>query len=119
MSQAARSVIVMMDTRPAFAHARASPQYPQLAVALNRLYACAHGYDLLSLRMRRPVCHHGPHERHPSYCKLVAVAEARSRGYGLVEFETLEGAQAALSLNDVMTDDRPMLVRYERVQPAY
>ena len=43
----------------------------------------------------------------------------RSRGYGLVEFETLEGAQAGLSLNDVMTDDRPMLVRYERVQPAY
>ena len=43
----------------------------------------------------------------------------RSRGYGLVEFETLEGAQAALSLNDVVTDDRPMLVRYERVQPAY
>ena len=53
MSLAARSAIVMMDTRPAFAHARATPQYPQLAVALNRLYACKHGYDLLYLRMRK------------------------------------------------------------------
>ena len=36
--------------------------------------------------MRKAVCHHGPHERHPSYCKLAAVAEALSRGYRLVAF---------------------------------
>ena len=43
----------------------------------------------------------------------------RSRGYGLVEFETVDGAAAAMSLNDVETDGRAMLVRYERVAPAY
>ena len=31
--------IVMMDTRPAFPATHKSPQYPELAVALNRLYA--------------------------------------------------------------------------------
>ena len=43
----------------------------------------------------------------------------RSRGYGLVEFETIDGAASALSLNDVETDGRAMLVRYERVAAAY
>ena len=43
----------------------------------------------------------------------------RSRGYGLVEFETIDGAAAALACNDTETDGRPMLVRYERVAAAY
>jgi hypothetical protein len=87
MASTSRIALVMMDTRPAFVPTRAAqPQYPQLAFALNRMYACKHGYDLLYLRMRSSVCSHGPHERHPSYCKLAAVAEALSRGYTLVAF---------------------------------
>lgn len=39
----------------------------------------------------------------------------RSRGYGIVHFESNEGAAAALACNDTETDGRPMLVRYERV----
>ena len=83
----ARTALVMMDTRPAFMQrAAASPSYPQLAVALNRLFACRHGYDLLYLHMRKDVCRHQGDTRHPSYCKLAAVAETLARGYGLVVF---------------------------------
>ena len=73
-----------MDTRPA---TTAWPSYAQFAFEINRRYACRHGLDLLYLRMRGTVCHHlllG--ERHPSYCKLIAVAEALARGYELVAF---------------------------------
>ena len=42
----------------------------------------------------------------------------RSRGYGIVQFESNEGAAAALVCNDVETDGRPMLVRYERAIAA-
>ena len=41
--------------------------------------------------------------------------DGRSRGYGIVHFESNEGAAAALACNDTETDGRPMLVRYERV----
>jgi hypothetical protein len=77
--------LVMMDTRPAVlpAGTRASRvDYPQLAFELNRRYACEHGYILLYLQMRSPTCAHQDYgERHPSYCKLAAIAEALSRGY--------------------------------------
>ena len=78
MALANRSLLVMMDTRPAITRAQqAVPQYPQLAFELNRQYACQHGYDLLFLRMRSKVCHHPSlGERHPSYCKMVAVEVA-------------------------------------------
>ena len=78
--------IVMMDPR----HATSTggrPLYSQLAFDINRRYACAHRYDVMYLRMRGSVCEHPLlGERHPSYCKLVAVAEALSRGYELVAF---------------------------------
>jgi hypothetical protein len=83
-------VIVMMDTRPALPAAAQGWRhlhYQQLAFELNRAYACAHNYDMLYLHMRRPTCSHPAlGERHPSYCKLAAVAEALGRGYDLVAF---------------------------------
>jgi len=78
-------VLVMMDTRPALVvpGTRASNvEYPQLAFELNRRYACVQGYDLLYLHMGSPTCAHEDYgERHPSYCKLAAIAEALARGY--------------------------------------
>ena len=44
------TAVVMMDTRPAQLSADAPAaelDYPQLAVELNRGYACQHGYDPL------------------------------------------------------------------------
>ena len=44
------TAVVMMDTRPAQLPADAPAaelDYPQLAVELNRGYACQHGYDPL------------------------------------------------------------------------
>ena len=80
----------MSDTRPA----RPSPRQPalqlhyvQLAFELNSAYACKHGYDMLYLRMRNASCHHASlGQRHPSYCKLAAIAEALARGYERVVF---------------------------------
>ena len=77
--------LVMMDTRPAMGGS--TPSHTQFAFEINRRYACDHGYDLLYLRMKDSVCRHPVlGERHPSYCKLAAVAEALSRGYSLVVF---------------------------------
>jgi len=76
-------LLLMMDTRPA--RLASPPEHPQLAFELNRRYACAHGYDLLYLRMLNATCVHEEYgERHASYCKLAAVAEALSRGYSWV-----------------------------------
>lgn len=52
--------------------------YPMLAFALNALYACRQGYDLLYYRLREPTCTPAPGmaPRAASYCKLVAVAHA-------------------------------------------
>ena len=89
IATAGRTAVVMMDTRPV--HTRSDRalhiQYPQLAFELNRGYACAHGYDLLYLHMQSEVCDH-KHlgTRHPSYCKLAAVAEALHRGYSQIAF---------------------------------
>ena len=82
-----RVVIVMMDTRAAVAAHTRTPSHAQFTFELNRRYACKHGYHLLYLQMRGPTCQHPLlGERHPSYCKLAAVAEALSRGYDLVAF---------------------------------
>ena len=82
----AAAVLVMMDNRPPVAEAR-TPLYPQLAFELNRRYACQHGHDLLYLQMRGEACFHIElGERRPSYCKLVAIAEALERGYKTVAF---------------------------------
>lgn len=42
----------------------------------------------------------------------------RSRGYGIVEFQTDGAAASALALNDTEVDGRRMLVRYERAAAA-
>ena len=84
-----RSALVMMDTRSVSERPKGALQmsYPQLAFELNRGYACAHGYDLLYLHMQTATCEHALlGTRHPSYCKLAAVAEALRRGYIQVAF---------------------------------
>ena len=60
--------------------------YPALAFALNALYSCAHGYDLLYYRMVAPDCRHAKQgTRHASYCKLPAIAHALEK-YSTVVF---------------------------------
>merc|ERR1740130_632577 len=45
------------------------------AYFLNLKYACAHGYTLLYYRLMRDGCEHPLWgARHPSYCKLAALA---------------------------------------------
>ena len=55
-----RVALLMSDNRDAAIRApsAASLTYPALAFALNALYSCAHGYDLLYYRMDGPVCAH-------------------------------------------------------------
>jgi hypothetical protein len=82
------TLLVMMDTRNAISpiHQK-SAQYPQLAFELNRRYACRHGYSVLYLQMRSQLCEHPSLGlRHPSYCKLAAVADGLSRGFAFVVF---------------------------------
>lgn len=89
MSSTDRTAVVMMDTRPVHEPPKSALQiqYPHLAFELNRGYACMHGYDLLYLHMQSSTCEHLElGTRHPSYCKLAAVAEALHRGYDRVAF---------------------------------
>ena len=44
--------------------------------------------------------------------------DGRSRGYGIVRFDTEEDAAAALSLNGRELDSRAILVRYDRQGPG-
>ena len=84
-----RTAVVMMDTRSVHERPKGALQiqYPLLAFALNRGYCCAQGYDLLYLHMQTETCEHAQlGTRHPSYCKLAAVAEALHRGYEQVAF---------------------------------
>ena len=64
----------------------ADVSYVQMAAWVNWRYACAHGYDLLFLHLAEAGCRHaaGGH-RHPSYCKLPAIAAALSE-YRTVAF---------------------------------
>jgi hypothetical protein len=85
----ADTAILMSDNRaPALAapvHA-ASLTYPALAFALNALYACKHGYDLLYYQMVSSECiHERQGTRHASYCKLPAIAHALNK-YSTVVF---------------------------------
>ena len=69
----ASDAILMADNRmPVVVQPRAGTlTYPALAFALNALYACTHGYDLLYYRMVSPECKHAVQgTRHASYCKL-------------------------------------------------
>ena len=54
---------------------------------LNLRYACTHGYSLLFYRLTSEGCEHPRWgTRHPSYCKLAAVAAALDRGYRFVVY---------------------------------
>ena len=79
------TAIVMADNRaPALT---STPTYPALAFALNALYACGHGYDLLYYRMASPTCAHPLQgARDASYCKMPAIAAALQAGYDSVAF---------------------------------
>ena len=95
----ARVAIVMMDTRPPDlgrfgAGGAANFSLNNLTITdlthhLNEAYARAHGYDLLFLQLSSAGCEHAVWgARHPSYCKLAALAEALSpsRGYDYVVY---------------------------------
>ena len=79
------TALVMADNRaPALT---STPTYPALAFALNALYACGHGYDLLYYRMASPTCAHPLQgARDASYCKMPAIAAALQAGYDSVAF---------------------------------
>ena len=80
------TAIVMADNR-APASTSSAPTYPALAFALNALYACGHGYDLLYYRMASPTCAHPLQgARDASYCKMPAIAAALQAGYDSVAF---------------------------------
>ena len=85
----AKTAIVMSDHRsPTLgSSARATTlTYPALAFALNAMYACEHGYDLLFYQMASPTCTHTSQGvRGASYCKLPAIAHAKT-GYEGVAF---------------------------------
>ena len=78
--------LVMMDTRDphdvaqavvskGFKLQRNASVYYFLTYYLNLRYATAHGYELLYYRMDAPTCQHPLWgARHPSYCKLTAIA---------------------------------------------
>ena len=79
--------IVMMDSRRPtvsgvpFLKGQVDVEYPQLSAWLNARYACAHGYSFVFFRMRGESCRHPAFgERHPSYCKLAALSQARDAG---------------------------------------
>ena len=75
----AKPTLLMSDNRDATLRAPSAQSltYPALAFAINALYACAHGYDLLYYRMTSPTCTHVTQgQRNASYCKLPAIAQA-------------------------------------------
>ena len=64
----------------------AALHFTALSALVNAHYACSHGYDLLYLRLTEATCqHHVYGQRHPSYCKLPAIAHALQR-YSTVVF---------------------------------
>ncbi|KAL1511435.1 hypothetical protein AB1Y20_006234 [Prymnesium parvum] len=74
-----RVALLMTDNRPAtlLSPSAHTLTYPALSFALNALYACAHGYDLLYHQMTAPTCSHATQgARNASYCKLPAIARA-------------------------------------------
>ena len=73
----AATVVLMIDThRPLPLPSKMSlVHYSALAAVVNAHYACVHGFDFLYMRRSEPGCTHPRFgRRHPSYCKLPAVA---------------------------------------------
>ena len=106
------TAVLMSDNRPTVPDRldAASLTYPALAFALNALYACEHGYDLLFYQMVAPTCRHvtdGP--RHASYCKLPAIADALRRGYSTVIFIDSDSyfLQRNISFQNLIEQYRP------------
>ena len=92
-----RTAVVMMDTRvPDLVNlarrwdATDQPMKHNVSTTLwtqflNLKYACAHGYSLIFYQLVGHGCRHPLWgQRHPSYCKLAAVAETLAAGYGWV-----------------------------------
>ena len=105
------TAVLMSDNRPPVPDRldAASLTYPALAFALNALYACEHGYDLLFYQMVAPTCRHvtdGP--RHAS-CKLPAIADALRRGYSTVIFIDSDSyfLQRNISFQNLIEQYRP------------
>ena len=81
-SQRSDVVILMSDThKPLPLPNKASAlHFTALSATVNAYYACKHGYDFLFVRLSEPGCAHPRFgRRHPSYCKLPAVAAALNR----------------------------------------
>jgi len=79
-----------------------------LTFYLNLKHACLHGAHLLYFHQSASDCHHptwGP--RHPSYCKIPAIAEALSRGYERVVF-----LDSDAFIRDASVDVAALLRRY-------
>ena len=82
MPRGARTAVVMVDTRaPALqAAADAALPYHALTHALNRHYARRHGYAFRYYQLAEAGCWHARWGlRHPSYCKVPALAVALRR----------------------------------------
>lgn len=81
-SARSHTVILMSDThKPLPLPSRANElHFTALAAVVNAHYACVHGYDFLFVRLSESQCVHPIFgARHPSYCKLPAVAAALRR----------------------------------------
>ena len=87
MRQAHTALLMSDNRRPTLTdQPSAGLTYPALAFALNALYACRHGYDLLYYEMVSSSCQHTTQGvRSASYCKLPAIAHALER-YDTVVF---------------------------------
>lgn len=92
-TRSAATVLLMADTRlPVLPTESADFSLKNLtahglAFYLNLKHACLHGEKFLYFHLASSACHHTLWgERHPSYCKLPAIAEALSRGHERVVF---------------------------------
>jgi RNA recognition motif-containing protein len=57
-------------------------------------------------------------EYNVKYADVKAGFDGRSRGYGIVRFDTVEEAESALALNGYALDGREILVRFDKQQRA-
>jgi len=77
------TALVMQDHRlPSLPRKGTSLSYPTLAAFLNAAYCLRHGCTLLFFHLAEPGCAHPRWGvRHPSYCKLAALASALAMGH--------------------------------------
>ena len=86
------TVILMADTKapshaPSTAYGQPYLPYNTFASWLNAFYARQHGYEFRYYHLNEPGCSHVRWgHRHPSYCKLPAIAAAIADGFALVAF---------------------------------